>query len=118
MSIKNWAHGDKPTAAQINEYKTVLDAANTAIASGGGAPVQLPAEHVSEAVFGVMHCYRYLHFGSVGQLVDPFGVQEPTSLSEGEDGHGVLDLDSLGWLNYGRRYEVTGVTWCQEDWEA
>ena len=61
MSIKVWAHGDKPTAAQINEYKTVLDAANAAI--GGGA-IQLPAMHVSEAVFGVVHCYRFLHFGS------------------------------------------------------
>ena len=30
MAIKVWAHGDKPTAAQINEYKTVLDAAKAA----------------------------------------------------------------------------------------
>lgn len=115
MSIKVWAHGDKPTAAQVNEYKTVLDAANTALSGG---TIQLPAMHVSEAVFGIVHCYRYLHFGSQGALVDPTGVQDDVGLSDGGAGHGVLDLDSMGWLGYGRRYEVTGVTWCQEDWEA
>jgi hypothetical protein len=54
---------------------------------------------------------------STGTLTDIQGVYPDVSLSEDSDGHGVLDLDSLGWLNYGRPYEVTGVTWCQEDWE-
>ena len=114
MSIKVWAHGDKPTAAQINEYKTVLDAAYAALEGGDW---QLAAEHMSEAAFGLVHCYRYLHFGSTGTLSDLQRVYPDVSLSEDSSGHGVLDLDSLGWLNYGRPYEVTGVTWCQEDWE-
>ena len=114
MSIKVWAHGDKPTAAQINEYKTVLDAAYAALEGGNW---QLAAEHMSEAAFGLVHCYRYLHFGSTGTLSDIQRVYPDVSLSEDSSGHGVLDLDSLGWLNYGRPYEVTGVTWCQEDWE-
>lgn len=115
MTIPVWAHGNKPTAAQMNQYKTVLDAAYVALEGGNW---QLPAQHMSEAVFGLLHCYRYLHFGSQGALVDPTGIQDDVSLSDGSTGHGVLDLDSLGWLGYGRRYEVTGVTWCQEDWEA
>ena len=114
MAIKVWQHGDKPTVAQINEYKTALDAANTALSGGN---VQLPAEHQSEAVFGVLHSYRYLHFGSSGELVDRAGIYPSVSLSEVDGESGVLDLDSLGWMNYGRVYEVTGVTWCQEDWE-
>ncbi len=114
MAIKTWAHGDRPTAAQMNEYKTVLDGAYAALEGGNW---QLPAEHMSESAFGLIHCYRYLHFGSTGTLTDIAGIYPDQSLSEGSDGHGVLDLDSLGWLNYGRPYEVAGVTWCQEDWE-
>lgn len=114
MAIKTWAHGDKPTAAQMNEYKTVLDAAYAALEGGNW---QLPAEHMSEAAFGLLHCYRYLHYGSTGVLRDLQGVYPDRSLSEAAGGQGVLDLDSLGWMNYGRPYEVTGVTWCQEDWE-
>ena len=114
MTIPVYSHGQKPVAAAMNTYKTVLDAANTALSGG---TIRLPAQHVSEAVFGIMHCYRYLHFGSQGALVDPTGVQDDVSLSDSGEGHGVLDLDSLGWLGYGRRYEVTGVTWCQEDVE-
>jgi hypothetical protein len=121
MPIKVWQHGDRPTAAQINEYKTVLDAANTALsprdAYSPGAPIQLAAQHMTEGVFHLYHCHRYLHFGSNGALQDTDSVYPEVSLSEGANGTGVLDLDSLGWLWYGRAYRVTGVTWCQEDWE-
>jgi hypothetical protein len=111
MSIKVWAHGDKPTAAQMNEYKTVLDGARVLLE---GNTFALPAEHMSESAFGLIHCYRYLHFASTGTLHDIQSAYPDVSLSEDSDGHGVLDLNSLGWLNYGRLYEVTGVTWCQE----
>lgn len=114
MTIPTYAQGDKPTAAGLNEFKATLDAARAALEGG---TVQLAAEHMSEAEFGLVHCYRYLHFGSSGALRDLAGEYPEQSLSESEDGHGVLDLDRLGWLNYGRPYEVTGVTWCQEDWE-
>ena len=118
MAIKVWAHGDKPTWAQMSEYKTVLDAANTSLTSGSPSmPMQVAAEHASSSEFWVWHCYRYLHYGSNGALVDQNGVYPDVSLSEDENELGVLDLDSLGWLAYGRVYLVTGVTWCQEDWE-
>ena len=114
MTIPVFSHGQKPTASNMNAFKTVLDAANAALSGG---TIQLPAVHQSESAFGLLHCYRYLHFASTGTLTDIQGVYPDVSLSEDSDGHGVLDLDSLGWLNYGRPYEVTGVTWCQEDWE-
>ena len=118
MAIKVWAHGDYPTAAQMNEYKTVLDAAKAALNAGSPAlPMQVAAEHASSGEFWVWHCYRYLHYGSNGVLVDQDGVYPDVSLSEDDNQLGVLDLDSLGWLQYGRVYKVTGVTWCQEDWE-
>ena len=42
MAIKVWAHGDYPTAAQMNEYKTVLDSAKTALNAGSPAlPMQV-----------------------------------------------------------------------------
>lgn len=117
MAIKVWQQGDRPTAAQINEYKTVLDAANTALASGTGVPMQLPAEHIGEARFEILHVYRYLHFGSNGKLIDLSGAQDDVSLSEGENEVGVVDLEKLGWLAYGVTYQVEGVSWAQEDWE-
>jgi hypothetical protein len=121
VAIKVWQHGDRPTAAQINEYKTVLDAANAAMsprdAYSPGAPMQLAAEHMTEGSFTVFHAYRYLHFGSTGKLVSADGTQE-VSLSEGDNEVGVVDLERLDWLAYGVTYFVTGVTWCQEDWEG
>ena len=118
MAIKVWAHGDYPTAAQMNEYKTVLDAAKAALNAGSPAlPMQVAAEHASSGEFWVWHAYRYLHYGSNGALVDQDGVYPDVSLSEDENELGCLDLQSLGWLAYGRVYKVTGVTWCQEDWE-
>jgi len=118
MAIKVWAHGDKPTWAQMSEYKTVLDAAKAALNAGSPAlPMQVAAAHATSGEFWVWHTYRYLWYGSNGALVDQNGVYPDVSLSEDENELGCLDLESLGWLQYGRVYKVTGVTWCQEDWE-
>jgi hypothetical protein len=113
MSLQEFAHGVKPTAAQFNAIKTALDLLNTQISA---SPINMPAEwQGNDSRFWVTHVFRYLHFGSTGILHDTAGVYPDTSLSEGDGNHGVLDLDSLGWLAYGRVYEVTGCTWCQED---
>lgn len=118
MPIKVFSHGDFVTAADINQFKTTLDAAKAALNVGSPAlPMQVAADHASSGEFWVWHCYRYLHYGSNGALVDQDGVYPDVSLSEDENELGVLDLDSLGWLAYGRVYKVTGVTWCQEDLE-
>jgi hypothetical protein len=76
MAIKVFAHGDYVTAAQMNEYKTVLDAAKAALNAGSPAlPMQVAAEHASSGEFWVWHVYRYLHYGSNGALVDQNGMK-------------------------------------------
>ena len=80
MAIKVFAHGDYVTAAQMNEYKTVLDAAKAALNAGSPAlPMQVAAEHASSGEFWVWHVYRYLHYGSNGALVDQNGTYPDVS---------------------------------------
>lgn len=115
MAMRTWVHGDKPTAAQINAFKTDLDAAHTAL---GDYAWNVGCKTVSESVFHFVHARRYLHFGSSGALVDVFGNYDDVSLSSGADGWGTLDLDTVSWLSYGTFYKVTGVSWAIEDGEA
>lgn len=115
MAMRTWAHGDKPTAAQINAFKTDLDAAHSALGDYGW---NVANQTQSESVFHFVHGQRYLHFGSSGEIVDVFSVNDDVALSEGSDGTGTVDLDSLGWLTYGMFYKVTGVSWAIEDSEA
>lgn len=114
-AVRQWSHGDQPTAALMNLYATALTEAHDSLGEGA---VQMLALKLSEAQFCLVHAYRYLHFTSSGSLVDPAGLQQEVGLSEdGESGHGVLDLDSVGWLAYGALYWVTGVSACVEDYE-
>ena len=112
---RQWAHGDKPTAADMNAYSTALTEAHNSL---GDVAVHLLCLKVSEAQYTIRHTHRYLHFTSTGKLVDPTAVNEDTGLSEdGNTNKGVLDLETVGWLAYGALYFVTGVSACVEDWE-
>ena len=115
MAMKLWAHGDFPTAAFVNAFKTDLDAAYAALGDYGW---NAASQTQSSSVFHFVHGQRYLHFSSSGSLVDVFGVNEDVNLSEGDGQTGTLDLDGLGWLTYGMFYKVTGVSWAIEDSEA
>lgn len=115
MTVRTFTHGDRPTAADMNEIKAQLDKARPLLEAGN---IQLPAERIEvggSASF--LRSYRYLHFWSNGLLVDPAGVAKDVSLSEGENGRGVVDLDSLDWIPIGKYYRVEGVNFAQEDWE-
>lgn len=113
---KQWAHGDRVTHTEMNKYGTALTEAHTALGDVAVNPLYVI---ISEAEFCIRHTYRYLHFTSTGELVDPTGAQDAVGLSEDPDlNKGVIDLESLGWLPYGALYFVTGVSACTEDWEA
>jgi hypothetical protein len=61
--------------------------------------------------FSLLRTHRYLHFGSVGNLEDPAGVEDDVSLSESENGRGTLDLDTIEWLAPGAMFWVSGCSW-------
>lgn len=114
-AVLQWSHGDQLTAAELNLYATALTETHDSL---GDYAVQELTLKVSEAQFCVVHTRRYLHYTSNGKLVDPAGLRDEIGLSEdGGSGHGVLDLESLGWLAYGALYWVTGVSACAEDYE-
>ena len=115
MTIKTWKHGDTDvSAANLTEYSTALTAAHTLL----GDTAQVYAVHLaSSAFFHIWHTHRYLWFKSAGQIVsidgaNTVGLSEPTG-----GGTGMVDLDTLDWLQYGQLYTVSGVSACIEDYE-
>lgn len=113
-TVPTWQHGDYPTAALLNKYVTTINEAHAVVKD---AAFGIGALDVSESVFFLIHVHRYLHFSSTGKLVDITGANEDISLSEGDKGYGVVDLDTVTWLGRGMLYQVTGVTFCLEHWE-
>ena len=105
---------EKPTAAKLNALKDALDAAHTLLGDTA-SEAATPYEYGESVVWYFFHTHRYLHFGSVGQLVDPSGIFPDVSLSEDDTGFGVLDLDTVDWLAYGMMYKVEDVSFCRED---
>ncbi len=109
----DFAAGEFPLSSDLNAFSDTLDAIH-AVLGDASRNYAVPA-NISEAVFTLVHRFRYLWFNSVGQIVDPTGVGDPVSISEGEDGSGTkFDLDGVSWLVYGMIYSVTGVAWCAE----
>lgn len=108
---KVWAFQDPVPAAELNKIGTAATEAHALLGDAGLNPLALKA---SEATFHIRHTHRFLHFASSGNIEDPFGVEADVALSEEDDGHGVQDLDTVGWLAYGMLYRVTGVSCCLE----
>lgn len=67
----------------------------------------------------IFHTFRYLAYGSTGEIIDPSGIGDPIAItdpdSDAETGPiGFYDLEGIDWLTYGMVYRVEGVTWCRE----
>jgi len=63
----------------------------------------------------IFHTFRYLAYGSTGEIVDPSGLADPVAITDAETGKvGFYDLEGIDWLTYGMVYRVEGVTWCRE----
>jgi hypothetical protein len=71
---------------------------------------------VTEASFlTIFHTFRYLAYGSTGQIVDPSGIGKAVSISDPATGKiGYYDLEGVDWMTYGMVYRVEGVTWARE----
>jgi hypothetical protein len=124
-----WEHGDIPTAADMNKYSDGLTAIYNAINGKRHAPAARWRQYLSASAdthflavttdnsYCVnIHTQRFLFYGGSGQLTNLAGT-ETTSLPDNTGGTNIFDLDSVGWLNYGLVYEITGVQWAFEDWE-
>lgn len=63
----------------------------------------------------IFHTFRYLAYGSTGEIVDPSGIGANITVTDPDTGTiGYYDLESVDWMTYGMVYRVTGVTWCRE----
>lgn len=111
---KVWAFKNPVPAAELNKVGTSLTEAHGLLGDAGAVPL---CYERSEAVFYAVHTHRFLHFGSSGSVQDVAGVGEDVSISEGDNHHGVHDLDSIAWLGYGMLYRIVGVSACIEHWE-
>lgn len=125
-----WEHGDIPTAADMNKYSDGLNAIYTALVAkrhfpaakvrqylSTGADTHFQAVTTDNSYCVAVHTMRFLVYGGSGALTNLAGT-ETTSLQDITGGTNIFDLDSVGWLNYGQVYRITGVAWAMEDWEA
>ena len=108
VAVDQWAHGDKPTAAKLNKWKSGLEAI---YAKTGDRAFNLPCtKNVDDGVGDdryFIHTHRYLHFrGDAGQIIDPSGAGDPVGISETDNAFTVYDLDGVSWLQYGMLYYV------------
>ena len=120
---KVWTHGDIPTAADMNKYS---DGENAMYASGAfklHVPVTLSRFDLTildtiwaipavTLVYTMVHRLRWLIYKGSGLM--SFGSDSATLTDHG--GTNTLDLETIGWLEYGMIYSITGVTWVVEDW--
>lgn len=113
-----WAHGDYPTAARLNLYKSGLDAIHDALGDYSLNPaVARRIDPVQGYYF--LHRHRWLLYRGAGRIEDPAGVGETVNLSEADDmGWTTYDLDNVEWLIPGKLYQVQAVIACLEDYEA
>ena len=77
-----WQHGDKPTAAKVNKWKTDLDEIHAKV---GDRAVNLPCGFDDAATrIYFLHTHRYLHYyADAGVLTDPAAVGEAVTLDSG-----------------------------------
>jgi hypothetical protein len=110
----NWSAGAPVPAANINRYKTGLDAAHELI---GGVRVLQPVRqnNTEDRGYFLWHQYRWLVYIGDGTINGPNGVAEDIALT-GDGGNMVVyDLANVEWLSAGQLYEIEGCTVAMED---
>ena len=111
-----WSHGDRPTAAKVNKWKTDLDEIH---GTAGDRAINLPCG-VDDAATRIyfIHRFRYLHFlADAGVITDPAGIGETVAIAS-DGGFNVYDLDNVSWLTYGALYYVDECNTAIEYWQA
>ena len=116
----DWAHGDRPTAAQLNVMKN--DIVQMKDDASSESPIwphhilqpftvwdELGVFRYSLQKFRITHRWRYLRWRGAGKIVSGDRQYEETLSDTDPAGESqVLDLDSLEWLDYGMDYTVEG----------
>lgn len=112
-----WSHGDYPTAAQINKYKTGLDEIYTLTDDLQIHPATITNLTTDKGYYFV-HLHPWLIYRGDGEIVDPTGAGDAVVLTG--DGNNWLSYSLAGveWMTSGKLYEVKDVTACFEDYEA
>ncbi len=109
-----FAHGDIPTAAQLQTYATALDALHERM---GDVLLIYSSANLNSGEDNnhfFIHRHRYLWFQGNGTLEDPAAGGETLTLSDDDGNPTRYDLDGLGWLVPGKLYYVSDCTWCME----
>ena len=99
-----WAHGDYPTAAKVNKWKTDLDEIHGEV---GDRAINVPVEiHDAGTQVWFVHRFRYLHYlADAGVITDPNGAGDAVNIAS-DGGFAVYDLDGVDWLTYGALYYI------------
>lgn len=117
---KVWQHGDYPTAAELNKYKSGLDAIHDAL---GDASLNMAVARRIAPVQGYyfLHRHRWLIYRAdpdAGRIEDPAGVGDTVTLTATGSSWGSYDLGQIDWLVPGKLYQVQAVVACLEDIEG
>lgn len=117
---QRWAHGDYPTAANLNKYKSGLDAIHDAL---GDASLNMAVARRIDPVQGYyfLHRHRWLIYRAdpaAGRIEDPAGVGDTVTLTATGGSWASYDLGQIDWLLPGKLYQVQAVVACLEDIEG
>lgn len=109
-----FAHGDYPTAANLNIIGDNLDAIHDIL--GDKTFRHYAVAYNDGEGFTMFHVWRWFFYaGSGGAITDPTGTNADVTLADVTSGFDVYDLRQISWLHLGRHYDVTGVDWCIEN---
>ena len=117
IAPNRWSHGDYPTAANMNKYKTGLDDIYARIGTVGINPTVCFRKSGVES-FWLMHQQRWLLYRGEGKIVDPAGAGEDVALSGAGAEWFSYDLLQVEWIYPGKLYHVDDLDACFEDYEA
>jgi hypothetical protein len=112
-----WAHGDYPTAAQMNKYKTGLDEIYTLTDDLKIHPAVL-VNLTTDKGYYFVHRHNWLIYRGDGEIVDPLGAGETVTITGSGANWLAYELGQVEWLTSGKLYEVKDVVACFEDYEA
>lgn len=124
-----FAHGDIPTAAQMNNYKNSLQEIYDILGGKYRSCAVAKRQFLTKAsdtlndgltddtnsYFTNRHLWRWLLYRGEGAIVDMSNENEVSLADDTSANYNVFDLDSIDWLNYGGLYRINGVTWATED---
>lgn len=116
-SPPTFAHGDYPTAANLNILGDDIVALNAKLAAYN-YPCPTLDSGASAAFVNIYRWLWYQSYGSDATIVDVAGVEDSYTLPESTGAMAVFDLATVDWLTPGRVYAVEGCRYALEDYAA